>query len=83
MELVEAKSIESIVFERREIDGREHSFWLLRVALEPGEHGTSVEVSLRYDGGLWEPVIERILRGEIEESKRRLEEHLANLVDDY
>ena len=50
------------VFERAEIDGRDHASWVLRVEVEPGRADTSSEavngitevtMHLSYDGSLW------------------------------
>jgi hypothetical protein len=62
-----------VVFERRELDGRDHSPWVLSAEVEPaGESGSRLTMHLHYGGGLWGPVLERLLRDEIEHSKPRL-----------
>ena len=62
-----------VVFERRELDGREHSPWVLSAEVEPaGESASRLTMHLHYGGGLWGPVLERLLRDEIEQSKPRL-----------
>jgi Polyketide cyclase / dehydrase and lipid transport len=77
-----------IVFERREIDARSHSSWTLRVDISSvpeveanadvaEDAGTLIRVGLNYDGRLWEPLVERMLRGEIERSRAKLELILA------
>lgn len=46
----------SVVFERREIDGRNHAPWTLTVAVDPvgADPATSaVAMELRYGGSLW------------------------------
>lgn len=64
---------------RRETDGRSHSPWRLTAEVSPTEHGGShLEMSLYYGGSLWVPMIERLLRDEIERSRSRLLEHLAS-----
>jgi uncharacterized protein YndB with AHSA1/START domain len=67
-----------VVFERREVDGRRHAAWVLRatVASQPG--GSRLTMHLHYGGGLWGPVLERLLTDEIERSRPRL---LARLGD--
>lgn len=65
----------SVVFERRERDGRSHSPWVLRADVEPvdgDEPASRLTMHLHYGGGLWGPVLERILGDEIERSKPRL-----------
>jgi hypothetical protein len=64
-----------VVFERQERDGRSHSPWVLQAEVEPvdGNAGDSrLTMHLHYGGGLWGPVLERILGDEIENSKPRL-----------
>lgn len=62
-----------VVFEREERDGRSHSAWTLTAdvaARNPG--GSRLTMRLVYDGGLWGPLVERLLTDEIEPSKKRL-----------
>lgn len=62
---------------RRETDGREHSPWRLSAQVVPTTGGGSrLEMSLYYGGTLWVPMIERLLRDEIERSRPRLLAHL-------
>ena len=66
------------VFERVELDGRSHAPWVLRAevaALDPGSPGADrsrLTMHLHYGGGLWGPVLERVLGDEIERSRPRL-----------
>lgn len=60
------------VFERDERDGRHHSAWVLRADVEDAGDGSRLTMHLHYGGGLWGPVLEGLLRGEIESSRRRL-----------
>jgi polyketide cyclase/dehydrase/lipid transport protein len=62
----------SAVFERDERDGQEHSVWRLQVEVVPIEDGSRLVMRLHYGGRLWEPLVERLLRDEIESSKARL-----------
>lgn len=61
-----------IVFERRELDGQQHSAWVLRAVLTEHGAGTTLTMHLHYGGRLWEPLVERLLRDEIEQSRVRL-----------
>jgi hypothetical protein len=62
-----------VVFERKESDGRRHSPWVLTAAIEPtGEATSRLTMHLHYGGGLWGPVLERLLGDEITRSKPRL-----------
>jgi hypothetical protein len=68
----EAVAPERVVFERAEVDGREHSSWVLTVDIAPDPAGSRLAMNLHYGGGLFQPVIERVLRDEIERSRPRL-----------
>jgi hypothetical protein len=59
-------------FERAELDGREHSPWVLTAEVAPTVAGSRLTVRMHYGGGLFGPVLERILGDEIEQSKPRL-----------
>lgn len=59
-------------FERRELDGRDHSPWVLDADVAPHPDGSELRMRLHYGGGLFGPVLERILRDEIERSRQRL-----------
>jgi hypothetical protein len=61
-----------VVFERQELDGRQHSPWVLTADVVPEGHGARLAMDLHYGGGLFEPLIERVLRDEIERSRLRL-----------
>lgn len=61
-----------VVFERAELDGRDHSPWTLTAVVEPVDGGARLAMGLHYGGGLFEPLIERVLRDEIERSRQRL-----------
>lgn len=66
------------VFERRELDGRSHSDWILRARI--GEHrdgGTELTMELHYGGAMWMPMLDRLLADEIERSRGRLLEVLG------
>jgi hypothetical protein len=64
-----------VVFERDEADGRRHSPWVLQAELAPSSTvagGTHLVMHLSYGGGLWGPVLERVLADEIESGRDRL-----------
>lgn len=64
-------------FERRELDARDHSPWVLEATLDaPVAAGGEValRVRLHYGGSLWVPILDRVLRDEIERSRPRLVE---------
>ena len=65
-------------FERAELDGRSHSPWVLDAQVAPLGDGSRLTMRLHYGGGLWMPVLERILKDEIERSRTRLLSALAD-----
>jgi hypothetical protein len=62
----------AVVFEREEHDGQDHSAWVLRATVEPADGGSKLTMHLHYGGRLWEPLVERLLRDEIDSSRDRL-----------
>jgi hypothetical protein len=66
-------------FERRELDGAPHGVWKLDVRVEQQEPSQRTHLSavFEYEGRLWSGAIERLLREEIESSKRRLSDLVA------
>lgn len=66
----------SAVFERRELDGRQHSAWVLRAEVAPSGSGSRLTMRLHYGGSLFGPVLERVLGDTIDKSRPRLLEVL-------
>lgn len=67
----------SVTFERRELDGRSHSPWLLHVEVADvtgNARRSRLSVQLHYGGRFTGPVLERLLRDEIAQSRERLRE---------
>lgn len=65
-------------FERREVDGRRHSRWELDVRwAETRPDRTRLVMDLHYGGGLFEPLVQRLLDTEIERSRDRLDALVA------
>ena len=62
----------SVRFERRELDGRSHSPWVLQADVRDGGSGGELEMRLHYGGNLWVPMLDRMLSDEIERSRPRL-----------
>ena len=61
------------VFERRELDGRSHSPWVLRARVEPvTQGGSELTMELHYGGAMWMPMLDRLLADEIARSRPRL-----------
>ena len=68
------------VFERREVDGREHAPWQLTAIVEECDPGCRLTMHLAYGGALWTGgVLQRILDAEI----RRASERLLELVSPH
>ncbi len=75
----ECEAPRSVRFERRDVDGRDHSDWVLHATVADGEDGGSrLEVHLHYGGSLWVPLLDRLLADEIRSSRRRLAELVAS-----
>lgn len=69
----------TVVFTRREIDGRTHSDWTLRATIvardhrdDPGVTPVRLTMELHYGGSLWVPLLDRLLADEVERSRSRL-----------
>jgi hypothetical protein len=60
------------VFERRELDGREHAPWVLRASVTEADGRSELAMDLHYGGSLWVPLLDRLLTNEIESSRARL-----------
>jgi len=61
-----------VVFNRSEVDGRSHSQWQLEALVSPDGSGSRVDVTLRYSGALFGPVVEAALRHYVAEGRARL-----------
>jgi hypothetical protein len=61
------------LFERSEVDGRDHAMWALRVELEPVADTTVLTMHLAYDGSLWTGgVLEKVLDDEVRRARLKL-----------
>lgn len=76
LRMVRTSSVDDrlVVFERREVDGREHSDWVLRarIGADADPSVTVLTMELHYGGSLWMPMLDRLLADEIERSRGRL-----------
>jgi carbon monoxide dehydrogenase subunit G len=78
MQRTSVEENQGAMFERREIDGRDHAMWALRVELEPVDDTTVLTMHLAYDGGLWTGgVLQRVLDDEVRRARVKLVELLA------
>lgn len=67
------------VFERRELDGREHAMWRLRAELRDVAEGTELTMHLSYGGSLWTGgVLERVLDDQVRQGRAGLQRVLAD-----
>ena len=76
----ERGGVARIVFERHEIDERQHAMWRLTVtvaAADSAASGAELVMHLHYDGRLFVSVVEAILRQNIDAGRERLAELLA------
>ena len=80
----------NVRFERRELDGRNHSEWVMTAAVSPaadasGSDGASdsapqLRMALHYGGSLWVPMLDRLLSDEIERSRPRLVRYVERVA---
>ena len=62
-----------VVFERKELDGRSHSAWVLTADISSKGEGSTVAVHLHYGGSLFTGgVLERLLADQITRGQQRL-----------
>ena len=62
-----------VVFERRELDGREHAAWRLEVTINTTAPAvTELVMQLHYDGRLFVSVVEAILQQNIDAGRSKL-----------
>ena len=76
----ERGDVARIVFERREIDERQHAMWRLTATVTAANNaagGAELVMHLHYDGRLFVSVVEAILRQNIDAGRVRLAELLA------
>ncbi len=63
----------AVVFERQENVGKQHSAWILRVAIDPLSIGSNLNMHLHYGGKLFTGgVMERLLADQIRSGSDRL-----------
>jgi hypothetical protein len=74
---VETSEPHHIRFERQENDGRSHSDWVLDAEVTEVGSTSTLNMTLHYGGRLFSNVVERALHDEIEASKQRLRELVA------
>lgn len=63
---------ERVRFDRAELDGREHSPWVLEAEVVPDGEGSALTMHLHYGGGAWLPGLDLVLRQEVRCAAARL-----------
>ncbi len=62
-----------VVFERHEVDGKQHAPWVLRAEVTSVVDGSALRMHLHYGGALWTGgVLERTLADQITNGRERL-----------
>jgi carbon monoxide dehydrogenase subunit G len=62
-----------VVFERNELDGRQHSPWRLAISLQGSDTSSTVTMNLEYGGTLWTAgVLDRVLASQVDAGKANL-----------
>ncbi len=62
-----------VVFERSELDGRQHSPWRLAISLQGSDISSTVTMNLEYGGTLWTAgVLDRVLASQVDAGKANL-----------
>ena len=64
-------------FERTELDGRDHSPWVLTATIEPAGSGSHVTMSLDYGGRLWIPALDGLLKTQVSRATTNLQQLAA------
>ncbi len=70
----------SVRFERAELDGKQHSAWIMQAGVSPGRSAdeSNVEVSLDYDGQLWNVALDAVLGGAIDNAIGGLHQYVSD-----
>ena len=72
------ESPSTVVFERREKDGKKHAPWVLRSEVTEANGTTTLAVHLHYGGSLFDGgIVERVLADQIVSGKAKLTQFLA------
>ncbi len=68
----------TVVFERRENDGKKHAPWVLRSVVTEANGTSTLDVHLHYGGSLFDGgIVERVLADQIVSGKAKLTQFLA------
>ena len=67
-------------FERRELDDRDHSAWIMAAEVAPAEEGpwrSQVTLELCYAGSLWSGLLDGVLQAAADDATDRLQAYVA------
>ncbi len=75
---------EHVRYERNEVDGKQHSAWVMEAKISPSspvgpgdaQTGSSVTVELNYSGGLWSGPLDVVLGSQVDVARDRLRAYL-------
>lgn len=73
---VEARPPKLVRFERREVDARQNSAWVLTAEVEAADGGSQLTIGLHYGGAGRIPGLDRLLAEEIKRATKRLAKRL-------
>ncbi|MFT7599061.1 MAG: hypothetical protein ACI8TP_001986 [Acidimicrobiales bacterium] len=62
----------TVRFERFEVDGRNHSSWVMTSEVSAASTGSTVDVRLMYQGQLWDGLLEGVLDNAVRDAVPRL-----------
>lgn len=69
---------QEVVFERFEVDGRDHSDWMMQARVTEHEKGSEVTIKLHYSGNLWVAALDPIIEGAVKRSAEQLSDYIEN-----
>ncbi len=70
----------TVRFERRELDGRQHSSWILTAEVGGADADpwrSQVSLDLRYGGALWSGLLDAVLQSAADDAAERLQAYVA------
>lgn len=67
-------------FERQELDGRQHSTWVLAARVDPADSPwrSAVTLDLHYGGSLWSGLLDGVLQSAVDDATERLQASVAD-----
>lgn len=71
---------EQVRFERQELDGRQHSTWVLAARVGPADRApwrSTVTLDLHYGGSLWSGLLDAVLQSAADDATERLQAYVT------